>query len=558
MPSLAEVRNKYPQYNDMSDQEFADKFHAKFYSDLPKEEFYQKLSFFPSSSKKEPESFVQKASKYAKTFNESVEGIPQTLLEIGAGAGQGLANTGAGINRLLTKGANLIPGVNLPEGPTVDIAPNKLSSKIGEFGGSIAGGGSLLKYLNAIRGIPTNIGTEIAKNAFAGSAMSPEEQGLGALLGGGGSALGAALGKILPKVANKLGLGAKPGRETIEGLDYEKLKPSIEAAERLGTPLRPSEASRNPFIGGLEGKYPRTREAAYENVELGMQRSGKEKKAINKLLSTIYDKSTASDNKLSEMYSNVSRWNLKPELTNHLKQDPLIAKAIDIVKKDPAWQRNLKNTSENNVAFLDKVKRELGEHEEAFKRASGGKGKAREYGQARKNLTKALDQAVPGYKSARNLAERKIARESIEKKLKKSEVSGSEFFKKIIENDQEFNKKFKSLRNVPEAQSQLKDMKEAWHSLINVEKPGTAAYQSEKSINQARGSLQRIENIWRQLTGKKKNVEAIKFIRSNKWVEELKEASKSKDKNRLENTLSGIIGKILPGGFNAIKEKEEE
>jgi hypothetical protein len=37
MPSLNEIRQKYPQYNDMNDQEFADKFHAKFYSDMPKE-----------------------------------------------------------------------------------------------------------------------------------------------------------------------------------------------------------------------------------------------------------------------------------------------------------------------------------------------------------------------------------------------------------------------------------------------------------------------------------------------------------------------------------------
>jgi len=40
---LTELRQQYPDYNDMSDQEFADAFHSKFYSDLPKEEFYSKL-----------------------------------------------------------------------------------------------------------------------------------------------------------------------------------------------------------------------------------------------------------------------------------------------------------------------------------------------------------------------------------------------------------------------------------------------------------------------------------------------------------------------------------
>ena len=41
MPTLAEIRQKVSQYNDMSDQEFVDKFHQKFYSDMPKEDFYK-------------------------------------------------------------------------------------------------------------------------------------------------------------------------------------------------------------------------------------------------------------------------------------------------------------------------------------------------------------------------------------------------------------------------------------------------------------------------------------------------------------------------------------
>ena len=43
--NFKELRQKYPDYNDMSDQQFADAFHAKYYSDLPKEDFYKKLDF---------------------------------------------------------------------------------------------------------------------------------------------------------------------------------------------------------------------------------------------------------------------------------------------------------------------------------------------------------------------------------------------------------------------------------------------------------------------------------------------------------------------------------
>jgi hypothetical protein len=40
---LQEFRTNYPQYDDMSDQALADALHSKFYSDVPKSEFYDKL-----------------------------------------------------------------------------------------------------------------------------------------------------------------------------------------------------------------------------------------------------------------------------------------------------------------------------------------------------------------------------------------------------------------------------------------------------------------------------------------------------------------------------------
>lgn len=45
MASLAEYRAKYPQYNDLSDEQLADGLHRKYYSDIPKEEFYGKIGF---------------------------------------------------------------------------------------------------------------------------------------------------------------------------------------------------------------------------------------------------------------------------------------------------------------------------------------------------------------------------------------------------------------------------------------------------------------------------------------------------------------------------------
>jgi hypothetical protein len=43
MATIAEIRQQYPQYDDLSDTALADSFHSKFYSDIPKDTFYAQL-----------------------------------------------------------------------------------------------------------------------------------------------------------------------------------------------------------------------------------------------------------------------------------------------------------------------------------------------------------------------------------------------------------------------------------------------------------------------------------------------------------------------------------
>ncbi len=43
MTTIQDIRQQYPQYNDLSDQDLADRFHNKFYSDISKDDFYNKI-----------------------------------------------------------------------------------------------------------------------------------------------------------------------------------------------------------------------------------------------------------------------------------------------------------------------------------------------------------------------------------------------------------------------------------------------------------------------------------------------------------------------------------
>lgn len=49
MPTIAEVRAKYPQYNDLSDDDLANALHKKFYSDMPEADFKAKIGLMPES-----------------------------------------------------------------------------------------------------------------------------------------------------------------------------------------------------------------------------------------------------------------------------------------------------------------------------------------------------------------------------------------------------------------------------------------------------------------------------------------------------------------------------
>ena len=43
--TIADVRAKFPQYDDLDDQSLADALHGKFYADMPKADYYGKIGF---------------------------------------------------------------------------------------------------------------------------------------------------------------------------------------------------------------------------------------------------------------------------------------------------------------------------------------------------------------------------------------------------------------------------------------------------------------------------------------------------------------------------------
>lgn len=76
---ISSIRQKYPQYKDMSDQQLADALHQKYYSDMPKDTFYSKIGLTRAAP-------VAPTVQRPATFGEALKDIGTTL----AGEASGL------------------------------------------------------------------------------------------------------------------------------------------------------------------------------------------------------------------------------------------------------------------------------------------------------------------------------------------------------------------------------------------------------------------------------------------------------------------------------------
>jgi hypothetical protein len=81
--NINEIRSKYPMYSDLSDQELLDGFHSKFYSDIPKEDFYSKVGFGVKPQK-------EKAS-LLESLGSGLKSIPDTMIQGATFAAGGVA-----------------------------------------------------------------------------------------------------------------------------------------------------------------------------------------------------------------------------------------------------------------------------------------------------------------------------------------------------------------------------------------------------------------------------------------------------------------------------------
>lgn len=577
--NLKEIREKYPQYNDKSDEELANALHKKYYSEMPVEDFYAKINYestpqdvseqvsysrpgwqevFKESLKQlHPErEYSEQVSKARETpVGMALETIPAFFLP-----GTSLGKAGTLIEQIPKLGKYLKPATEqaLSQGLYAGlISPENKGIESGLTAGAFTLPFSTLSQA-ALSGSPTlrtlsKMGLGAGGAALGGLSGYETAKAVG-LPEGASAPLGALTGGLAGILGYRAGSPFRTEQEKIvKALGKYPYQERLGAAERLGLEyITPAEATGSKYLGKLEGGMGKTPEGASTLLERAEARESSETKAIDNLLKTIFDPNHPIENskKINELYKVAESKNVPLDKLKNLENNEIFKKAVKDMQKSAAYREELKGVDKNSIQYLDKIKESLYDMAE-----SAPSREARKIDKVRKQIVDLADKSSPEYKEARSLAERQLTRQNIEKFFDKRRREGIPMGQ-LLKSEAGMQELQMHLRNVPEAQQQLKDMKLVFEKLIPSQSARAAAALAGTSMDRPRSFGQYAERFIEEKLFSSKNDKAlVELITNPKWADELKKLEKVSNKEELLSKLIDLVGKA---GGQVISKSESE
>jgi hypothetical protein len=252
MPSILEIREKFPMYSDVPDVQLVDALHQKFYSDIPKADFYKQTGIAGTASQI-PGTITLPPTKAQPSFADRILGLPETAATIVSGGLSGLAGATAGIF-----------GGKFGEGPNVKLAqkvteagtyqPSSLGAQanlesLGYLTSGIPGFtpvvGQAGQVAQGVNALATRVGptaqraVQTVQNALA---RAPEQQ----MAGGGAASTGTELMRVARNAELPVPLRMTPGQIS---RDTAALRREQELAKQeVGKPIRELYMDNNSKI----------------------------------------------------------------------------------------------------------------------------------------------------------------------------------------------------------------------------------------------------------------------------------------------------------------------
>lgn len=489
MASIQEVRQKFPQYNDMNDQQLADALYTKYYSDLPRDQFNASIGL---SGPVNPTDQAVEESRL----------MPRVQGAIEQGASLGFADevgaAGAATGAFLK---------NLPQGLSAasEAAGKRYDEKLG------------FERTQARKFAAENPWTNAALETAGGFVMGPQQQPMGLAAGakppsalsastplgtigksaatggvlGGVQGFGSGEGGLQDRAINAGLTGAVTGvlGGAIPALGYG-ISAGVDAARNLLSKTNADDQAKAFILKAMEadnisvddaiaryqaagGKPIALVDIGGENVK-GLARGaaatpGPARQQVQDFVATrqagqggriaddvanaispnqnytgtVDDLLAAQSAKSDPLYKSVVRpENLVPDdKFADLAKDPFLAKTIGQVRSDPLF--GMESLPPNSLPVLDAAKKHLDDLI-GTARQTGEKNRARLLTERKNALVAAADEAFPDYKLARDAfsgpAQSMDALELGRNILKESSDVTAKAIKELGEGDREFFK----------------------------------------------------------------------------------------------------------------------
>jgi hypothetical protein len=232
--------------------------------------------------------------------------------------------------------------------------------------------------------------------------------------------------------------------------------------------------------------------------------------------------------------------NLKSSQKEKIKtNNEIINSAIKNMHEKPAFREKLKNIDRNSIEYWDQVKKSLDDMME-----NSPKEEASLIRREKNKLVRKMDEISPEYKEARALEERKFARQTLEKAFDKTNINSGAAFFKALRSKKDFDKLMHNLRNVPEAQEKLKDMRELFKDFRDISTVKRVTGLEQVGMKQDRNDFAALKHAFENMFTKGKfDKEAIEFITSKNWDKQLQEINKITDRQKRMAKIIEVFGK---------------
>lgn len=469
MPTIAEVRQQFPQYGDMSDAQLADALHAKFYGDMPKAEFNQKIGL----TDKYQQAAIDEQTALKKQGVDEGAGLTRRLVH-GAtlGADSTLMAGALAPLEAIRRGVPLSEGYNYAKAREDQILNDArqntgaLGTAAEILGGGVAGAGLANGGVTAARMLAPDAGilrragaSAFDTSALGGFSGAMEGNSIGERFNNAlkGAAAGGALGGALP-IAGSLAWGAAApllsnlrarinpeGYATSQiaravsesGMTPQQIGQQIAQANREGQPFTLADALGNPGQRMLSSVARAPGQGRTDVVNfLENRQAGQGRRVANTLAEGFEAPRTAEqqrqimtqarDDLANQEYGAV-RDTAEPvdvsNVVNHINQrvapfgvahdriapDSITGRLLAYRRMLSSGRTNLAGTSEgglNDFNAAQMVRQELSDEIQAARQ--GGQGnKARILGGVLRELDTSLENASEGFRAANaNFAQR--------------------------------------------------------------------------------------------------------------------------------------------------------